>query len=543
MRLLMLSVAAVVLVLNPSVAQSGSGGQGAYFSIKNPVLGFDAKADFGYPGIGPITVFLSISDGYGPTVHPVLGNVWLDLSSPAYQVIPYGSDANGNVNLQFGVPYLPPLFTAPSLFVNAFIAGPGVSGPGWSLSKTVRYAPEMPDGYNPVGSMSEARILHTVTSMAADSFSDETRVLIAGGSLGTTTVPLAVKQTTEIYNPLKRTFEPGPLMGLSRCGHRAVLLQDGKILVAGGSSIGGVVTSACELFDPQLNAFVPTNPMVSPRAGHAMTLLDDGRVLASGGFFSWINPGPNFANVLNTAQDTAEVYDPATGFWSPLSQVMGSKRAGHTQTLLRDGRVLIAGGVNGGQVTGTFPSTGQSPIYTGTAEVFDLATNALTATGTMAGAVLSFSFGRGFHGASLLANGDVLVTGGTAAQGSNGAAVAIATCERWSPVSGAWTTVAPLPLEVGFHLQLESNFNSEAIILGGFVGDLSTLDGAAAAYRHNGVFPVPTRDIGTHELLPANPAVPLGELKGCLLHNGTYLICGGADGFGISSSAWVIAEL
>jgi len=350
-----------------------------------------------------------------------------------------------------------------------------------------------------------------------------------------------VKQTTEIYNPLKRMFEPGPLMSLPRCGHRAVLLQDGKILVAGGSSIGGAVTSACELFDPQLNAFVPTNPMISPRAGHAMTLLDDGRVLATGGFSSWINPGANFANVLNTSQNTGEIYDPSTGFWSPLGQALDSRRSGHTQTLLRDGRVLIVGGVNGGQITGTVPNTGQSPTYTGTAEIFEPATDALIATGSMLGSVTSA--GRGFHGASLLASGDVLVTGGTSAQGSNSAAVAIPNCERWSPVSGLWTNTVPLPLSVGFHLQLESNYNGEAIVLGGFVSDLTNLDGAAAAYRHNGFFAAPTRDIGTHELLPANPAVPLGELKGCLLHNGTYLICGGANGLNISSSAWVIAEL
>ena len=176
---------------------------------------------------------------------------------------------------------------------------------------------------------------------------------------------------------------------------------------------------------------------------------------------------------------------------------MSSKRSGHTQTLLRDGRVLIAGGVDGGQITGTAPTTGQSPTYTSSAQIFHPTANVLTATGAMGGAPLT-PLGRGFHGASVLANGDVLVTGGTAAQGAYNAAIAISKCERWGHASGVWVNTAPLPVAAGFHLQLESNFNSDAVVLGGFIGDLTNLDGAAAAYRHNGISVVTTRDIGTH---------------------------------------------
>jgi hypothetical protein len=90
---------------------------------------------------------------------------------------------------------------------------------------------------------------------------------------------------------------------------------------------------------------------------------------------------------------------------------------------------------------------------------------------------------------------------------------------------------------------MESNYNGDAIVLGGFVSDLTNLVGSVRAYRHNGYGVFSTRDIGTHEFLPASSAVLVGELKGCLLHNGTYLICGGANGFTVSNAAWVIAEL
>jgi hypothetical protein len=93
--------------------------------------------------------------------------------------------------------------------------------------------------------------------------------------------------------------------------------------------------------------------MASPRFDHTATLLSNGKVLVTGG-----------CDGSNAALKTAEVYDPATHTWSPVSD-MASPRCGHTATLLGNGRVLVSGGVNN-----------SGPLQT--AEVYDPATNTWT---------------------------------------------------------------------------------------------------------------------------------------------------------------------
>jgi len=72
------------------------------------------------------------------------------------------------------------------------------------------------------------------------------------------------------------------------------------------------------------------------RAGYTATLLASGQVLVAGG-------------CCGRSQDSrlasTEPYDPRTGRWTPSGSMITSREY-HTATLLRDGQVLVAGGIH-----------------------------------------------------------------------------------------------------------------------------------------------------------------------------------------------------
>src|SRR5690348_15373224 len=77
-----------------------------------------------------------------------------------------------------------------------------------------------------------------------------------------------------------------------------------------------------------------TIPLTPERAGHAETRLSSGVVLITGGQneSAWLK--------------SAVLYDPATGTFTPTGN-MTVPRAFHTSTLLPNGMVLITGGEQG----------------------------------------------------------------------------------------------------------------------------------------------------------------------------------------------------
>lgn len=134
----------------------------------------------------------------------------------------------------------------------------------------------------------------------------------------------------------------------ARLMHTATLLNDGRVLVTGGTDGAATLTSA-EVYDPQAAEWSRTQAMREPRFGHTATLLGDGRVLVAGGYgAAGVSGGygPPASPEVPTLS-TAEIYAPSSGTWARAPSMVET-HAEHTANLLADGRVFIAYGVGDG---------------------------------------------------------------------------------------------------------------------------------------------------------------------------------------------------
>jgi Galactose oxidase, central domain len=208
-------------------------------------------------------------------------------------------------------------------------------------------------GAHRVGDLDQPRAAHTATTLA------DGRVLVAGG-FGADEGE--VWASTEVFDRAAGRFRSGPTMLAARQSHTATRLRDGRVLIAGGYGADGRTMASAELFDPATRRFAATGRMAVARAGQAAVLLRDGTVLVAGGEAS-----------LSRTLASAEIYDPATGRFVATG-AMSVARTSHTATVLPDGRVLVAGGHRGRRRA--------LRVLRG-AELYDPATGAFTPTGAL----------------------------------------------------------------------------------------------------------------------------------------------------------------
>jgi hypothetical protein len=235
------------------------------------------------------------------------------------------------------------------------------------------------------------------------------RVLVAGGTTVPDDTTMAVN-TAELYTRSSDSVAPATnAMSTPRWQNSAVTMLTGKVLVVGGAcAIGGVCngdTQAADLFDPATNMFTPTaNKMNKPRYYTHAVLMVDGRVF------------------ISSANDPdVEIYDPDTDKFTlvthtPLHQYGFVVR-------LRDGRVLLGGGDGG--VTA--------------AELYDTDAGTFAATGT------TMTQGRSMLTAHTLPDGRVLVIGG-ASMSAGAITDPLASIDIFDPVNGMFTN-APYALK------------------------------------------------------------------------------------------------
>src|ERR1700737_4874861 len=161
------------------------------------------------------------------------------------------------------------------------------------------------------------------------------RVLVAGILMGLSAsgpIPADAKATDS------GTWAPAPNLLEGHVAHTATLLNDGRVLIAGGTHVDGVARARCELFDPRSGRWSSAADMIQARAAQAATLLADGNVLVTGG-----QTGLSIFPIQVLA--STEIYHPKTNSWASVAPMHAPRRM-HTSIRLHDGRVLVVGGTN-----------------------------------------------------------------------------------------------------------------------------------------------------------------------------------------------------
>jgi hypothetical protein len=271
--------------------------------------------------------------------------------------------------------------------------------------------------FTATGSMLTPRSQHTATRL------NDGTVLITGGINAQSQLSL---NSAEIYNPATGTFTAVSNMNSARSGHTATLLSSGKVLIAGGRQTwyGAPSAKQEEIFDPATASFTYTGNLITARMYHTAILIPNGKVLLAGGSNS--TPGMN----------SAEIFDPTTGTFSSTANMNSIKQI-LSMVVLNNGKVFVVGaqaGQSSSEVydytTGTFSPTvgtvstgawfavglsngkvlvtggqGGSASSLNSSEIYDPATNSFTSKSSMNSSRVNYS-------GVLLTDGNVLIVGG-----------------------------------------------------------------------------------------------------------------------------------
>lgn len=228
----------------------------------------------------------------------------------------------------------------------------------------------------------------------------------------------------------------------------------------------------------------PTGEMSNGRSFHTETLLTNGKVLVAGGYGN--------SNPLSSA----ELYDPVKGSWTN-TDAMSGKRYFHSATLLMNGKVLVAGGEFGGS----------------SAELYDPATASWTSTGGM-------SSGRAHHTATLLTNGKVLVAGGNMWP----TGTRLFSAELYDPATGSWTSTGGMSAVRAEHTATLLT-NGKVLVAGGIIAGGST---SSVIYLNAELYDPAT------EIWTDGGEMSIGRVDhtATLLADGKVLVAGGRDNRG-----------
>lgn len=334
------------------------------------------------------------------------------------------------------------------------------------------------------------------TQHVAISLADGGALIMGGNTSETPNVPDS--ESSLRFDPATESFSQGPQLAFSAEAEftTAVTLPAGGFLLVGPGINSAIHLAggfrATQAYDASNDTFHQVgNLAVGHTEGGTVTSLDDGEVLIAGGNLPAIS--------------TTERYDVVSEQWHSAANMIIARR-GHTATRLNDGRVLIVGGVVCCNTSGE--------IFTGTAEIYDPHADQFQSTG-------SLSMPRGFHTATLLTDGRVLITGGFVAIDDSSTSSA----EIYDPATGQFSPAGAMQTGRSVH---------SAVRLA---------DGRVLAL--GGVQVTPTTDLfdpRTGLWTPGPTGTVAADSTVTLLRDGRVLIFGGGDASGYPTANAMLFE-
>jgi len=238
----------------------------------------------------------------------------------------------------------------------------------------------------------------------------------------------------------------------------------------------------------------------TPRGGFTATLLQNGNVLVAGG----VDNG-------DESLDTAEIYDPTNGSWR-YTESFGGARFYHAAARLADGRVLIVGGSSDDTLLTAI----------GGATTYEPATGSWTSVGGL-------YTPRAQSTASVLANGNVLVAGGfNDLVDTQPAGVSYALADIFDPIAH-WSATAPMSARRYDHTATLLS-NGEVLVAGGY--DLNARADLASSELYDPATATWRGATSMHDARYGHTAT--------LLSDGRVLVVGG---YGTGNAALASAEI
>jgi len=240
-------------------------------------------------------------------------------------------------------------------------------------------------------------------------------VLIAGGATCSDSDALAPVRALEIYDPASGTFRAAGDLSVPRFNLNVLLLKNGKVLIAQGYDVAHDLVSSAELYDPSAGIVQRAGSMTTPRCFGSETQLPGGQVLIAGGV--------RCDEPEQEAISAAEIYDPAGQFGrvGPMSVA----RVCHSATVMKNGKVLIAGGA----------SALANGVSLNSAEIYDPEKATFTPTGSMTKA-------RTCPTAVLRDDGTIVVKGGHSQSAPDAPPADLTDSEIYDPTTGKFTAAS-----------------------------------------------------------------------------------------------------